>query len=199
MASSISQFGASFKKDIARPSRFDVFIPIPYVLLPYYNDSKNLALRCEAALLPSRTLATTEKKIGSVPIQKFPYLSTYTEVVLEFIVSGDMSEKLFFDAWLEVINPSSNFNFRYKKDYCTDVVIRQYNASNQLVYDTMLIDAFPAAVNQLDLDWSSDGYHKLAVVFEYTYWTNNMLDNIGKNTLTQGLTGLNSILNTQNF
>lgn len=199
MTSTISQFRSSFKKDIARPNRFDVFIPIPYVLLPYYNDSKNLALRCEAALLPSRTLATTEKKIGSVPIQKFPYLSTYTDVVLTFIVSGDMSEKIFFDAWLEVINPSSNFNFRYKKDYSTDIVIRQYDMSNNLVYDTMLIDAFPAAVNQLDLDWSSDGYHKLAVVFEYTYWTNTLLNNIGKNTLTQGLTGLNSYLNTQNF
>jgi hypothetical protein len=28
-------------------------------------------------------------------------------------------------------------------------------------------------VNQLDLDWSSDGYHKLSVTFAYTRWEQN--------------------------
>lgn len=196
----INGFLASFKKDLARTNRFEVFIPIPYLLLPYYGGgAKNLSMRCEQAELPSRALATLDRKIGSVPIQKFPYLSTYNDITLTFLVDGDMSEKLFFDAWLEVINPTSNFNFKYKKDYSTQIVIRQYDLSNKLTYDVLLIDAFPIAVNQLDLDWSNDGVHKLSVVFAYTYWTNNTLNNLGKNVLTQGLSGLDNFLNNLNF
>lgn len=197
MASSISDFRSSFKKELARPNRFDVFLPIPYTLLPYYdNGVKELSLRCESTELPSRALATLDRKIGSVPVQRFPYLSMYPDITMTFIVGGDMSEKLFFDAWMELINPSSNFNFKYKKDYCTEILIRQYDSSNNLTYNAMLIDAFPIAVNQLDVDWANDGYHKLTVVFAYTYWTNTELSNIGKNILTQGLSGIDNILNT---
>jgi hypothetical protein len=35
-----------------------------------------------------------------------------------------------------------------------------------------LIDAFPISVNQLDLDWSNDNFHKLSVTFAYRYWKN---------------------------
>ena len=200
MAASITNFYTSFKKDLARPNRFDVFLPIPLALTPYYTDgARNLALRCEQAELPSRTLATADRKIGSVPVQKFPYLSTYNDLTLTFLVGGDMSEKLFFDAWMETINPSSNFNFNYKKDYCTDIVVRQYDMSDNLTYDVMMIDAYPIAVNQLDLDWSNDGVHKLSVVFAYTYWTNNTLENLGKSIASQGISGLLNTINKTNF
>jgi hypothetical protein len=39
-----------------------------------------------------------------------------------------------------------------------------------------MLDTFPIAVNQLDLDWSSDGHHKLTVTFAYTSWRNNSLE-----------------------
>ena len=196
----INGFLASFKRDLARPNRFDVFIPIPVALLSYYSGgARDLSLRCDQAELPSRTLATADRKIGSVPVQKFPYLSTYNDLTLTFLVGGDMSEKLFFDAWMEIINPTSNFNFNYKKDYCTDIVVRQYDMSNNLTYDAMMIDAYPIAVNQLDLDWSNDGIHRLSVVFAYTYWTNTTLNNLGKNIAAQGLSGLLNTINKTNY
>jgi hypothetical protein len=42
-----------------------------------------------------------------------------------------------------------------------------------------MIDTFPIAVNQLDLDWSSDGHHKLTVTFAYTSWRNNSFEALG--------------------
>ena len=126
MPLSISDFQSSFKNDLARPNRFDVLIPIPYLLLPYYSSgASQLSLRCDSTELPSRTFATVDRKIGSVPNQKFPNLSMYNDIGLNFYLSGDMSEKLLFDAWMEVINPSSNFNFKYKKDYVTEIEIKQ--------------------------------------------------------------------------
>lgn len=175
MAGSINDFKASFKKDVARPNRFDVNIPVPIGLLPFARSARDLTFRCENANLPGRTFATTEQKTYG-PIEKSPYLSTYNDMDLTFIVDDDMSQKVLFDSWLNFINPQYNNNYRYKADYVTTITINQYDVSNELSYSINLYDAFPVSVNQLDLDWSSDGHHKLVVTFAYTYWKNNSVE-----------------------
>lgn len=179
MSSNITEFISSFNTDIARPNRFNVIIPAPLALLPYYNTSSLLSLRCESTQLPSRTFATADQKIGSNPIVKHAYQSNYNESEMTFIVSDDMSEKVFFDAWMEYINPSYTFDFNYRNDYISTLTVNQYGVDNKLTYSINLIDAFPIAVNQLDLDWSNDGHHKLTVVFAYRYWQNNFTQQFG--------------------
>ena len=175
MAGSINDFKSSFKNDLARPNRFEVDIPVPLTLLPYIGTSRELKYRCENANLPGRTLATMEQKTYG-PIEKFPYLSTYNDIDLTFIVDGDMSQKVFFDAWLNYINPLFNNNFRYKSDYSTDLRVTQFDLKNEATYSVDLYEAFPISINQMDLDWSqNDSYHKLTVTFAYTKWKNNSL------------------------
>jgi hypothetical protein len=201
MPGSISDFKASFNNGgIARPSRFDVSIPVPLTLIPYRGISSQLSLRCETTELPSRTFATAERKVGSNPSQKFPYIASYNDISMTFIVSEDMSEKTFFDTWMEYINPTYSFNFRYKQDYVSSILVNQYDATNTLTYSINLIDAFPVAVNQLDLDWSTEGHHKLTVVFAYSYWVNNSIQALGASLLSSaiasvvgGLGGLGSL------
>ena len=188
MAGSITNFISSFQNDLARPNRFDVNIPIPLTLIQYRNISQRLTFRCENANLPGRTISTTDQKIYNI-VEKFPNQTTYQDMDMTFIVGGDMAEKQFFDAWLELINPTTNFNFKYKGDYSTSITVNQYDINNNLTYTIELVDAYPIAVNQLDLDWSNDGYHKLTVVFAYTYWKNNSLNNILQNALTAGIGG----------
>jgi len=187
MAGSITEFKSSFGNDLARPSRFDVTIPIPITLIPFRNTAKQLSLRCETAQLPSRTLATVEQRYGSNPIEKYPHQPYYNDLELTFIVSDDMSEKIFFDSWLELINPSYTFNFKYKADYAVTMQVNQYDVTNNKSYAINLIDAYPISVNQLDLDWSSTEHHKLTVVFAYTYWQNNSLQSIGSSLLQTAL------------
>ena len=103
-----------------------------------------------------------------------------------------MSEKEFFDGWMELINPSSTFIFKYKGDYVTDITVNQYDVTNTVSYSVNLVDAFPISVNQLDLDWSSTDYHKLTVVFAFTYWKNNSILSALKGAFTQGVGGLAS-------
>ena len=188
MAGTINDFRASFKGDIARPHRFDVMIPVPLTLIQYRNIAQQLTLRCEAAEMPGRTLATMEQKIYG-PTEKFPYHTTYTDMNLTFMVSEDMAEKQFFDAWMELINPTTNFNFKYKGDYATPITINQYDLQNQKTFSVDLIDAYPISVNQLDLAWNNDGYHKLAVTFAYTYWKNNSVQNVLNSAITAGIGG----------
>jgi len=195
MPANISKFLSSFNKDLARPSRFDIQIPIPIVLAPFYlSTAQNLNMRCEITEMPGRFFVTTDRKIGSAPIQKVPYHTTYNDVSMTFIVAGDMNEKLFFDQWMELINPSSNYNFNYKANYVTDIAINQYDMQNNLTYKAVLIDAYPLDVAQLDLDWSSDGYHKLNVRFAYTNWQEGTVSAIADNLGVQALSGFVSSL-----
>lgn len=187
MAGTISNFLSSFKGDAARPSRFDVEIPIPLKLVSYRNAAQKLTLRCDQAQFPSRTLMTTERKIYG-PAELHPYQSSYNQLELTFIVSDDMMEKKFFDAWLDLINPRSSFNIAYKNDYLSTVTINQYDLQNKLQYAISIIDAFPISVNQLDLDWSNEyGFHKLSVVFAYHYWERSGIQGIASDFFNAGI------------
>ena len=193
MAGSINDFKASFRKEIARPHKFDVNIPIPLTLIPYITSARSLNYRCENASLPGRTFATAEQKTYG-PIEKYPYLNTYTDVDLTFIVDDDMSQKVFFDAWMNYINPLYNNNMRFKGDYSTVITVNQYDVTNNISYSVNLYDAYPISMNQMDLDWSADGYHKLNVTFAYTYWQNNSLQALGMEFVDAGINAVNNII-----
>ncbi len=193
MAGNISEFKATFQKDLSRPNKFDVNIPIPLTLIPYIQSAKSLNYRCENANLPGRTFATAEQKTYG-PIEKYPYLNTYTDIDMTFIVDDDMNQKIFFDAWLSYINPLYNNNMRYKGDYSTVITVNQYDVTNQISYSVNLYDAYPVSMNQMDLDWSADGYHKLNVTFAYTYWQNNSIQALGMEFVDAGINAVNNII-----
>lgn len=173
--SAMNDFLTSFTTDLARPNRFECLMTVPGGvdrLGGILTDNRYLALRCEAAELPGRSFATHDQKIYG-PIEKFPYQQSYNDITLTYIVDETMSIKLLFDSWMDLISPAygtGNYNYEYKDNYKTDITINQYDVRAQLIYSVNLMHAFPIAVNQLDLDWSSDGHHKLAVVFAYTYY-----------------------------
>jgi len=170
---SLSQFRDSFTLDIARPKLFDVTLTPPSGLQNFSKTARNLTFRCESTQFPSRTFATTEQRFGSNPTEKHAYHTTYNDIEMSFIVSEDMSEKKFFDAWMNLINPTTSFDFNYRDEYITDFYVFQYDGSLSVrTYSIALIDAFPISVNQLDLDWSNDNFHKLSVTFAYRYWKN---------------------------
>lgn len=187
MPANISQFINSFTKDVARQNRFDVLIPVPLPLLQFLGTTRQLNLRCESTNLPGRTMATAEQKFGTNPTEKHAYQSNYNDLDMTFIVGNDMQEKIFFDSWMEYVNPTLSFDFNYKNDYIATLTINQYDQYNKLTYSVNIIDAFPIIVNQMDLDWSADGVHKLTVVFAYRYWQNNSIQQLGTNLLQQGI------------
>ena len=173
MAANIQEFKSSFTTDLARASRFDVYISLPSIFMESKastHSMESLSFRCESAELPGRSIATTDLQIYG-PSEKMPYQTMYNDITLTFICSDSMEEKILFDMWMEYINPSTTHNFTYKDSYTANkITINQYDVVDTNVYTVDLIDAFPIAVNQLDLNWSSDSTHKISVVFAYTKW-----------------------------
>jgi hypothetical protein len=190
----------------AKPSRFEVIIPIP----PYINQfvgnsileqlvnfpntivssvtdifqgpqdeqssttnaslSRYLALQCETAELPGRTILTQDAKVYG-PGFKVPYQTQYTDTTLGFICTNDFYERKLFDRWLEAIHPSDTNNLRFPKGnttrYLTNIKIIQYDDFIKQIYAVQLIDAFPIGIAAQPLNWSEDNFHRLSVQFAY--------------------------------
>lgn len=190
---SISNFLSSFTEELARPNHFDVTINMPTALSGANDFAKSYTFRCESTELPGRSLQTTAMKVYGVE-EKFPYLTSYSDINLTFIVLDKMLEKRVFDRWINYIHPTSTYNFKYKETYAKDLIITQYNLKKEPSYQVKLKDAYPIAVGGLDLNWSADGYHKLTVTFAYTSWeedvstskvNQNQLEENEQNTIIQ--------------
>jgi hypothetical protein len=200
------------KDGLAKPSRFEVLLPIP----PYINRfvgnsvlerilnlpnsifsdvsdvinkaldrkdtqdefsktsnstlSRYLALQCESAELPGKTLQTADVKIYG-PTFKIPYQTQYADTTLTFLCTNDFFERKLFDRWMEAIQPSDTNNMRFSKSeltrYMTNIKIIQYDEFIKQIYAVELLDAFPIGVASQAVNWSEEGFHRLSIQFAY--------------------------------
>jgi len=132
--------------------------------------SRYLALQCESAELPGRTLATQDVKIYG-PTFKVPYQTQYGDMSFTFLCTNDFFERKLFDRWIEAIHPSDTNNLRYAKGnstrYLTNIKIIQYDEFIKQIYAVELIDAFPIGIAPQSLSWSEENFHRLQISFAY--------------------------------
>lgn len=202
----ISNFINAFKTDVARPCNFSVQIypmansedplssKLGQKITELYEGDESFEFKCEAAEFPSRQFGLIDLNIYGPGI-KFPISNSYDDVILRFICSDDMREKLFFDGWMDLISlpsktkfinkfsetsdPSSldtynlgtNYDFSYKSNYISKILIKQYDLKGDFIYGVVLENAFPYVVRSLPLRWhEQNDYHKLDVHFNYRYF-----------------------------
>lgn len=185
MAFNVNKFISHFDSHsgFSKTSKFDVIIAVPS-FLQSLGSTEELSLQCESAELPGYTINTLESKIfgAPTPVAGTP---TFGDVTLTFLCAGDLWEKKFFDAWLDYIIPKQTYLVNYKQSYVTDIVIRQYSEGNpnaqqtesqtqevkpKVIYACKLLNAFPATVNALNLNWGTDDIHRLTVSMKFDRW-----------------------------
>ena len=200
------------KDGLAKPSRFEVILPIPpYIgrfvgssiiekIINFPNSiftdvsdaigsvfgrngqedeyaktsnsslSRYLALQCETAELPGKTLQTADVKIYG-PTFKVPYQTQYGDMNFSFLCTNDFFERKLFDRWLEAIHPTDTNNMRFPKGnstrYLTNIKIIQYDEFIKQIYAVELIDAFPVGIAPQSLSWAEENFHRLQVSFAY--------------------------------
>jgi len=132
--------------------------------------SRYLALQCETAELPGKTLQTPDVIIYGLT-SKVPYQPQYADTSLTFICTNQFYERKLFDRWMEAIMPSDTNNLRFPKGnqsrYMTNIKIIQYDDFIKQIYAVELIDAFPIGIGPQSLNWADDGFHRLTVQFAY--------------------------------
>jgi hypothetical protein len=132
--------------------------------------TRYLALQCETAELPGKTLQTADVKIYG-PTFKVPYQAQFSDINLSFICTNEFYERKLFERWIECIMPMDTHNLRFAKDegtrYLTNIRILQYDDFIKRIYAVELIDAFPVGIAPQSLSWADDGFHRLGVQFAY--------------------------------
>jgi hypothetical protein len=132
--------------------------------------SRYLALQCESAELPGKTITTADVKVYG-PTFKVPYQSQYTDTSLTFLCTNEFYERKLFDRWMESIMPTDTNNLRFPKDeetrYMTNIKIIQYDEFIKQIYAVELIDAFPVGIASQQLTWTDDNVHRLTIQFAY--------------------------------
>lgn len=132
--------------------------------------TRYLALQCESAELPGKSLITADAKIYG-PTYKIPYQTQYNETTLNFVCTNEFYERKLFEKWLESIMPTDTNNLRYPKGeashYLTNIKIIQYDDFIRQIFAIELIDAFPIGIASQPLAWSEDGFHRLGIQFAY--------------------------------
>ena len=90
------------------------------------------------------------------------------DVEFTFLLTNDYYVKKFFDRWQgSVIDPESNL-IAYDAEYKTDVFIQQLDKQNTPVYGVRLKDAFPTAVNSIELsNETTDAVQAVSVTMTY--------------------------------
>jgi hypothetical protein len=140
-----------------------------------YNPtiSRYLALQCESAQLPGKSMATADVDMLYGPKFKIPYRAMYDEnITLTWICTNEFYERKLFDKWLEAMTPNDTHNARFsqgeKTRFTTNIKIVQYDDFIKQIYAVELIDAFPVTIAPQTLSWGDDGFHRLSVQFAYT-------------------------------
>ena len=137
-----------------------------------YNPtmSRYLALQCESAELPGKSIQTQTVSIYG-PSFEVPYLAAYADTNFTFLCTNEFYERKLFDKWMEAMIPNDTHNIRFPKgqgtNYLTNIKIIQYDDTIKQVYAVELLDAFPKAIGSQGLSWSDDGFHRLTVSFTY--------------------------------
>jgi hypothetical protein len=132
--------------------------------------SRYLALQCEAAEFPGKTLLTQESVIYG-PSFKVPYQTQYGDTSLTFLCTNEFYERKLFERWMEAIMPTDTNNLRFPKGkttrYLTNIKIIQYDDFIKRIFIVELVDAFPISIAPQPLNWSEDNFHRLTIQFAY--------------------------------
>ena len=161
---------------LAKACKFAVRImPSGNALTNTYNVISDLTYLCEAAEYPGRGFNNIDLRYYG-PNFKVPFQSTYEDMTLTFLCRAESPERLFFDDWMETINPSDTYDFNYRDDYSAEIQIFQYDDTNMVSYYFSLLDAYPVLVNPQQLTWADDQFLRLGVTFTYTKWQRPGID-----------------------
>tara|TARA_Y100001951_G_C11246227_1_gene243542 strand:+ start:145 stop:888 length:744 start_codon:yes stop_codon:yes gene_type:complete len=151
----------------ALPSHYDIIIDSPAG-----GDARKVSLRCESIDLPGRSLntATDSNMYGVAPeiVDSILFGGTITMTIQ---ASGDLQERVFFEAWQERAWDRRTWNAMYYKDYIKDIEIYIYNQKNVRMYGIKLFECYPKdiAASPLSSDRAGD-IIKIGVTMQYRYW-----------------------------
>jgi hypothetical protein len=177
----------SKRSGAARPNRFAIFMTPPsstflnldlqgaassflsggFSLGSLVNDPRDISMLCESCSLPSREITTLDYQTFRQSI-KLPNGYNVSDIDFTFLLTNDYYVRKMFDKWINSIVDVESYGMSYRNEYTTDVVIQQLNEQNVPVYGVKLMNAYPIAVQSVELNQTSEStIQKQTVTFTF--------------------------------
>jgi len=162
------------RRNLARPTRFEVVIPVPQSLNEAFNSQENklISLFCESTALPPQIIGVKQQRLYG-PVFQRPFGVEYggEGLPMTFYLDQQMDIKAFFDAWISKIVDPKQFFVYYPRSYSVDIVLYQLNEQNNSTYSVVLESAFPRSITMVELNHSNQNQvSRLNVNFAFRKW-----------------------------
>lgn len=161
-------FVSNITEGLASPNKYRVQFDSP---IGSGVDSRSVAIMCNVANLPGRSLKTYENRHYGVPF-KLPFTAEYSDITFSFITQLNFKERQFFEDWQEkIVNPSTGLVGFYD-DYKGDIIISHLSGKDGFEdYEIKLYDAYPVTLSDIGLGYSMTNEIIISgVTFTYRYW-----------------------------
>lgn len=165
------------KDGVAKTSHFEVLITPPSAFNLDPEEVRKLTYRADSVEIPGRTAMTIDQRFSNNgPINKVPYAPLHSDVTITFLLSANMSEKIFFENWMQSMIDTTpkgfggSFNVKYFDNYKSNVYIRQFDDTGKLRTTIELVDSYPIIMNGVQMGWGDDSLAKLSLQFAHRYY-----------------------------
>ncbi len=164
---------------LAKNSRFSVSI-VPPTTMSSSVPAESISFLCKAAEIPSITYDTTEDRVYGIEVLK-PYGVTFEPITLSFYNVNNFSPRIFWEEWIDHIQPQRSRNMTYYDNMIGDIKIYHYSedalepSPGSEGYYCQLNEAWPVSIQESELAWSEDEPDAAAfdVQIQYKYWTSS--------------------------
>lgn len=166
---SLTDFIAQVKtQGLARTNRFSVFIPFPVVSTV---DARSVLIMCDQVSLPGISLNTVQQKFWG-EVREIPTEATFETVTFSFYVDTNMGVKTLFEEWMATVRNPKTRTFNYYTNYITNIEINVHSIEDdeEIIQQVTLYEAYPKALNAVQLDYASKEVMKYSVTMVYKWY-----------------------------
>lgn len=186
-------------EDFARPNRFVVQITPPQGLTVENRWAyEGVMMNCYTSSLPGFSFGTFEHRTKG-PLEKFPNDAIYEDVSMGFYVDDSMNSRIFFEEWMNLIYNPQTYNFGYRDEYSTDIIISQLGVDNISRYSVRLVDAYPTQLGEISLSYEDENtIETFDTQITYRYWDSELQNEAVTNFISNVAKGIKAY-NTVEF
>tara|TARA_B110001454_G_C12587354_1_gene378683 strand:- start:129 stop:758 length:630 start_codon:yes stop_codon:yes gene_type:complete len=162
---------------LAKNSRFTVSV-VPPTSLKSGVQAEAISFLCKSAEIPAVAFNTTEDRVYGIEVLK-PYGVTYEPITLSFFNVNKFSPRIFWEDWIEHIQPAKSRNMTYYDNMVGDIKIYHYSEDAYIPepgfqnYYAHLREAWPVSIQESELSWAEDEPDAAGfdVQIQYKYWS----------------------------
>ena len=159
-----------------KKNRFSVEVTPPRSMVSSVN-ADTINFLAKAVSFPAKTLAGTEFRYAGKYSIKVPYETTYENVAITLLNTGNYAPRKFWDNWFNHIQNNNSKNMQYYDKFVGTVTISHYLDDEENIdptkaaYQVTLHNAWPITMNAIEMTWENAELMDFQVDLNYSWWS----------------------------